>query len=90
MLKLSLESKRSWPRKGSGGESSPGKGNKRYKRTDFRERTSKQHPMKQKSEGKKVPEGAGDVAGKQNLAGQQREGGTSSDFYFKKTTLDFW
>lgn len=46
--------------------------------------------MKQKSEGKKVPEGAGDVAGKQNIAGQQREGGTSSDFYFKKTTLDFW
>ena len=36
-----------------------GRGNKRYKRTDFREKASEQHHMKQKSEGQKS---AGDVA----------------------------
>ena len=45
---------------------------------------SKQHHTKQKSEGQKCAR-----AGPEIPAGQRNEM-TSSDFHFKKSTLDFW
>lgn len=80
-----MAKQRKWRR-----ESSPGRGNKRYKRAGFRERIRKQHPIKRKSGEKKAPEGAGDGEGEQITSGAAGWRGMSSDFYFKNTTLDFW
>lgn len=78
---LSPECKESAKQGEWGRESIPGRGNKSHKSSKGE---SKQHHMKQKSEGQKC---AG--AGPQITAGQQNEE-TSSDFHFKKSTLDFW